>query len=487
MNKFIKGAMAQQNETVTENGMEAYKSTNDFLVDLFGTIGAMRTLDQEKCLEIFEKAYNTDKLIALKCLFYAADIRRGLGERRATSMILRWLANNDPEVMKLNIGLIAEFNRWDLCYAFDGTLIEKEAYDFLLHQFKEDIENAKNNKQVSLLGKWLKSENASRKAMKLARKTYGHFNMTPREYRKALTVLRKKINIVESKLVEKNYTDIDYSKVPAYAMKKYSAAFMRHDTERYQKYLADLKAGKTKVNASVLYPYDIVRSSLKGDALAEEQWKALPNYIDGENNVLVMADTSGSMTWDGGQPIDTAVGLAIYFAEHNVGAFKDLFLTFSTRPAFVSLAKLTTLKAKIGTTMRADWGGSTDIIKAMELILDTAVKANAPQKDMPKSLIIISDMEFDSAVERGFTKFYDITKAKFEDAGYKIPGIVFWNVNSRQEVFHLADTSKKGVQLVSGASASIFKTLLGSLNTTPYEYMMKVLSDPRYDVVKIEA
>lgn len=487
-NKFVRAAKEVENITYTENGCVAQKSTLNHLVDLFAVIGAIRNRSDDEIIELFDKAYNQDKLLALKCLFYAADIREGLGERKVFKIILNHLAFYDPEVLKLNINLIPEYSRWDYLYALDRTPLENDMWKIMKDQTLADLENARENKPVSLIGKWLKSLSASNsESRRLARKTAKAFGLSYKDYRHVLVLLRKQINIVENHLRESSYEDIDYSKIPSKAMHIYSDAFYINDLDHYSKYLNAVSKGEAKINSAVMYPYDLVKPYIKNDYRTDDtsielQWKNLPNYVS-DGNILVVADVSGSMSCNNYIPISTSVGLAIYFAERNNGEFHNMLMTFSSEPQFVTISENSSLYSKVREVLNGDWGSNTDIEAALTKIIDTATSHHVPKKDMPKSLIIISDMEFDSCTTG--TDFYDTMKIKYEEAGYNIPNVVFWNVNSHQNTFHAAfDT--KGVQLASGASTAVFKSLVSGEKITPEEYMLSVLNTERYSNINIK-
>ena len=282
------------------------------------------------------------------------------------------------------------------------------------------------------------------------------------------------------------WSAIDYESVPSRAGMLYKNAFRKHDEDRYERYIDAVQCGEKKINAATLFPYDIVEKFMyhrtENDRTLEAQWKALPNYIDGENNFLVMADTSGSMY---GRPMATSVGLALYFAERNRGPWRDLFMTFESHPSFVKINRKDSLAKKVKEAMSADWGGSTNLEAALTRILFAAQENDVRQEDMPASLIIITDMEFDSCVaqSRSWETFYQTMDRRFNNAGYEIPNIVFWNVNSVKDTYH-ADANHRGVQLASGQSPSVFKTLVGSMGLTPFEYMMSVINVERYAVIK---
>lgn len=492
--KFINALKQENNYTLTENGAVALKSTNSALVDLFGQIGAMRNRTDADIEAAFSKAFAEDRLLATKMAFYARNIRGGLGERRAARVIFNFLAKVHPDVMRKNLQWIPFFGRYDDLYEFIGTPIEEDMWQLIREQWDLDIDGMKNNKPISLLAKWLKSVNTSSdESNRLGKLTAKNLGLSEKEYRKTLSALRRYLDVTEVKMSHNQWSDINYTGVPSRAMSIYRNAFRKHDEERFNAYIESVSKGESKINASTLFPYDIIekmqlRTGWNGNYLAvnhydkvlEEQWKALPNYIEGENNVLVMADTSASMM---GRPMATSVGLAIYFAERNHGVFKDVFMTFSSRPSFVQL-KGNTLYEKIKCIPSIV--ANTDLEAAFRLILNTAINNNLTAEDMPKSLIVISDMEFDGATygSSRHETFYESMANMYRQHGYEIPNVIFWNVNSRHNVFQV--TSKyKGVQLASGQSPSVFKSILNNIGKTPYEAMLSVLNDPMYDCITV--
>ncbi|MBO7696480.1 MAG: DUF2828 family protein [Methanobrevibacter sp.] len=505
-NKFVNALDDYQNEvdntTYTLNGAYAYKSTHSDLVDLFGVIGAIRNRQPEEVEELFAKAFREDKLLAMKMSFYARHITGGLGERKTPRIIWRYVAMNYPEIMKKNLSLIPVFGRWDDLYCFVGTPIEDDMWGFIRTQLGKDAEGVMNRKPISLLAKWLKSVNtSSEESRSLGRLTAKNLGMDEKSYRKILSMLRNYIDVTEVKMSKNNFSQIKYDSVPAKAMSLYRNAFMKRDGNRFQKYIDGLKRGEAKINAATLYPYDIMEkygltmryrgiSLDKYDEILEQQWKALPNFVDEKlsgSNVLVMCDTSGSMY---GRPLATSVGLSIYFAERNKGVFHNKFMTFSHDPNFVTI-KGDSLKDKVESfPVIVD---DTNIQAAFKLILDVAVENNVPAEDMPKTLVIISDMEFNQATyNRGSFRngeyvdvnYHNIFKDMYEEAGYEVPTIVYWNVNSRHNVFH-AYADEHGVMMASGSSPSVFKNIVANIGKTPYEAMMDVLGDEVYSEVRV--
>jgi hypothetical protein len=302
-------------------------------------------------------------------------------------------------------------------------------------------------------------------------------------FKRIVRSMRKRIGVVESLISTGQWDKVTYSEVPSRAMMIYRKAFMKHDEQRFSEFVNKAEKGEVKINASALYPYDIVEKILYKDEnnkVLEAQWKALPNYVEKGTNALIMADTSSSMN---GRPMATSIGLAIYFAERNVGAYHNLFMTFSGQPEIISL-KGETLKQKVANVRASEWGMNTDLEAAFNKVLKIAKDNHVTADEMPKAIVVISDMEIDRCGNRQWS-FYDKMSAKFAKCGYVIPNIIFWNVNSRHDIFH-ADSSRKGVQLASGQSVTVFKQVLQNLGYNPVEAMENVINSDRYSCITIE-
>ena len=472
--------------TKTENGADAKNTTDSALLDMFATIGSMRSRSEDEIIQKFELAFQEDPLGAMRCLFYARDIRGGLGERRVFRVLLPYIAQNHYEELYPNLELIPEYGRWDDLYTLIGTPMEERFWPFVSWKLFRDVKEMESGRPCSLLAKWLKKADASSpNTRKLGIYTAKKLGMSVYDYKRLCVKLRRYIDVVEQRMSANEWDTINYPAVPSRAMMNYRKAFARHDEERFNEYLNKVQSGEQKINSATLYPYDIVEKILYGhedNKVLEVQWDNLPDYVDSDVNAVVMADVSGSMY---GRPMATSIGLAMYFAERNKGAYHNLFMTFSGNPKFVEI-KGKTITQKINFISKAEWGGNTDLEAALLKILDVAIKNHCSQKEMPKSLIIISDMEIDSCTNQKHREnFYDYVSRVYEEHGYKIPNVVFWNVDSRHDVF-LADKNRKGVQLVSGQSASTFKNLIGCVDKTPIEMMYSVLNSERYRSIQFE-
>lgn len=480
MLKFLK---KQANLTQTENGAVTYRSTNSHCLDLFATVGALRSAEDREIISRFLRAYTEDPDLAVKCLFYARDVRGGLGERRVFRTVLKWLADNEPRTVLKNLDFVAEYGRFDDLLCLMGTACETQLMQYIKKQLQEDLDAMAKGESVSLLAKWLPSVNASnaetvRRAKRIARA----LGMKDAQYRKILVQLRAKIRILENNLREKDYT-FDYGQQPSKALYKYRRAFARNDNDRYMEFLRKVEQGEAQMHTGTLTPYDIVTPFFRSNVTDEDRraidvtWKAQENFTNDEN-ALVVIDGSGSM-YGGGDPLPAAVALSlgIYFAERNHGAFKNHFITFSENPQLVQIQGRD-IWDKVRYCHDFNEVANTNIQKVFELILKTAVKNKLPQSELPARLYIISDMEFDHcAVGAAMTNFR-YAKQSYETLGYKLPEVVFWNVASRNTQQPLT-MNEQGVALVSGCSPRIF-SMLSSGTLSPYAFMMEVLDSERY-------
>lgn len=487
---------AARNFTTTENGHAAVKSTGSAVLDLYGQIGGLRGMEfATRVAPLIDRAVAEDKLLTAKTIFYGRDARGGTGERQLFRDIINYVATPFPEIVKPNIHLIPEFGRWDDLYALFGTPLERYAAAVIREQFYKD----QKSETPSLLGKWLKSCNTSSdKSKQLGLWTRLQLGLSEAQYRRELTKLRKKIAIVEAKMSANNWSDIEYDKIPSRASLIYRDAFKRHDEARYSAFIEAVNCGEKKINAAMNTPQDIVHAYLDDvydrvrseDATLEALWKNLPDFVHTGENIMCMVDTSGSMC---GRPIEVSTGLGMYFAQRNRGAFHNLFMTFTTTPSFVSLSDRASLHDNLRTTMNAPWNGSTDLNLACEYMLRFAKEHRVPDTDMPRRLIIISDMEIDQATSavtwgrRIPTQLHsEELRQMYEQAGYTMPQVIYWNVEARDNHFQ-TKSDTEGVMLASGSSPAVFEALLEMKDyaATPYDAMLEVLNGKRYADIRV--
>lgn len=496
---FAKHAKSKANTTKTENGAETYLHSGSAVLDLFSQGGAYCSRSEDDINNLVGMAAEENLLLTLKCLFYLRDIRKGQGERRFFRVAMKYLAERYPSDVAANLEQFPVFGRWDdLWLSLENTILEPIMLQHLVNTLDADWRSEK----PSLLAKWMPSENASSKNTKrLAKKFMKRFSLSPRKYRQHLSALRAKLNVVEREMCAKRWEFITYSHVPSKAMLKYRKSYYKRDEVRFKQFIESVKKGEKKINASTLYPYDIVYQAKRNhDESLQALWDNLPNYMEGEKSVLVMCDSSASMQYEIGPKTevtahDVALSLAIYTAERNQGAYKNLYLTFSEDSEFVELRGVN-LYNKIRNIPQLNVR-NTNFQSAFDEILKIAIKNHLSQEDLPQTLLVISDMEFDTALtgndgtysyssktKETEMKNFEVARKKFAKYGFELPDIVYWNVMSRNNQSPVTK-DENGMFMVSGCSPSILKNVFDKSVRTPQEMMEAVLNNSIYDVIKL--
>lgn len=462
----------QNNRTTTANGMATYKSTLDSCLDYFSVVGSLRGADLSSQ---FQKAYNENIDLANRILLYGRDCRGGQGQRESFRKVLRYYAIKYPNECRKLMHKIPEMGRWDDVLVLIGTPLEKEAMGMVF---------AALDQKNGLAAKWLPAQGV------IAAKLRASVGMSPKQWRKTLVGMR---STVEQLMCSGQWDKIKYDHVPSLAAARYQKAFQRHDPVGYAKYIEGLSKGTRTVHATTLYPYDVLKSVVQGNAaVADAQWKALPNYLEGSNeNILQVIDVSSSMTTKipGNKTLscmDISVSLGLYIAERMGGHFKNKVITFSEAPSVVTLRNSGTISERINELKKISWGGNTNLEAVFDLVLNEAVRFKIRQADMPTKILIISDMEFDRTKGSNRTAF-NMIRQKFTAAGYVMPDVVFWNVNVDNKNNKPVRVHDTGTALVSGFSPSILKALLKfnmndmeSVQMSPYEVMLEAVMADRY-------
>ena len=506
MNKFMNGLSNAANYTYTENGAVTHTTTRSNLLDMFAMGAAMRKRSNEDVILMFRKAFDENPVYALKCLFYIRDVRGGQGERRFFRVCMKDLATYNTEAALRNLRHVPEFGRWDDLYVFVGTPLEGAAMNFMKEQLALDVQC----KTPSLLAKWLKSENtSSAESRRLATITRKAFGMNHKQYRKTLSVLRTRINVLERLMSENRWDEIEFDKIPSKAGMIYKNAFARHDLEReksikgIQTYAEFARDTTKKVNAKTLYPYECVEEAIKcvcswrhvdetQRLMTNKYWENLADYFQGASlNALAVVDTSASMR---GTALNVAISLGMYCAEKAGGPFAGHYIAFSRDPRLVKVEGVDFCD-KVKRIYDTNLCENTDIEKTFDMLLDTAMRNGCSQEDLPKNIIIISDMEFDAA--RGAGRVYNWRTGHYEENnsnvdtlmeriakkwatyGYQMPHLIFWNVDARQNNIPMLGNGP--ISYVSGFSPSIFQTIM--TGKTGYDLMMEKLNSERYAVI----
>jgi len=469
----------RQEDRLTENGMATNSTSLNANVDLFYNIGAMRGQERSRLIQMFSAAFGEDPLTAMKILFWSRDVRGGAGERQIFKDIAQYLANTNSEALEKNLHLIPEYGRWDDLLAFQGTLLQDAAFDLIQDALLKD--------QNGLCAKWMPRKGMTAVVLR------NHMGLTPKLYRKLLVTLT---NVVEQQMCAKEWNQIEFGKLPSLASARYQNAFVKNAKDSYLNYLDALKKGDAKINAGAVYPYDVIKSlNRDNNEVAAEQWKALPNYLEGSTDmVLPLVDVSGSMSSVASGSttcMDIAVSLGLYIAERNEGPFKDSFLTFSANPE-LKVLQADNLVDRLIEIYSADWGMNTNLEASFKLILDQAIKHNVSQDEMPDKILILSDMQFDEATSSTWNEdvpewnptAQQMIEKMYLDAGYKMPKIVYWNLQSRRGGVPVA-FDKTETALISGFSPAIMTSVLGAKEFTPVSIMNTTILSDRYKEITL--
>ncbi len=485
---------AQSNDTFTENGALTNSTSGSGLLDFFFTAGAMRTADDQRIIQKFRKALGDNPLLAMKTLFWLRDIRSGAGERRVFRVICTWLANENPEYLQKNLVHVANFGRFDdLVHIYSNTTTKRIKDEIIKILYSSLLD------RNALCAKWMPRKGRVATALRKDIASYmeNGQRLTPKIYRIWISSLS---STVEQQMCSKKWDEINFNTTPSVALSRYKKAFHKHSSERFTAWVESLKKndGTAKINAGAVYPYDIIHSLNNSSYAAEknmcnEQWKALPNYLaDSTVKFLPVVDVSGSMDCPAGKNssvtcMDVAISLGLYISERNQSIFKDAFVTFSSNPT-MEYIKGSNLQSRYDQLARAHWSMSTNIIGVFELLLNAAKRNLLTQDDMPTTILILSDMEFDNCAGGPYdsirnTTAYNKLGQMYADSGYFIPNIVFWNIQSRQENVPVK-VNDIGVALVSGFSPSILTSLLkGTLN--PMQIFLNTIEKEIYSVITI--
>lgn len=496
-NTFLNTMKSFDNYKYTENGAVSYKSTLNGVMDMFALGGAYRKRDESDVWVLFRKAWKENRDLAMKCLFYLRDCRGGQGERRFFRVIMNRMMNGGDEyrqAVSAVIGFIPEFGRWDdLIYSAFDTPYWGAAMEIVKNQLGKDLKGlTRENEGISLLGKWLPSENASsHTTTKMGSAVRQYLGISHKQYRKVLSNLRARINVLERLMSAQKWDEIHFEAIPSKAGLKYRNAFA-HNEFLAARYEAFMKSKETKVNAGVLNPVDIAHQIFAASWYGADQtarnawqkyWDNLPDYYNGrQENGICVVDVSGSMS---GTPMEAAVSLGAYIADKAEGPFKGHFITFSSDPHLVEFEGVD-IYDKFQRARRADWGGSTNIEATMDLILATTEKARCK---MPDRLYIFTDMEFNSAVggygyysrNRDWSTpetLFEKIERKYRAHGYKMPQVVFWNLDARQDTIPAIGGN---YSYVSGFNPNMIECILSG--KTGWDLCLEKLLSERYKAI----
>ena len=506
MNTFMETLTNATNFDRTANGALAHKSTRSMVYDMFALGGAYRKRSEEDCILLFKNAYAENPELALKCLFYLRDCRGGQGERRFFRVCFNWLCHEDPQAALRNLVHLSEYGRWDdLLYTTYNTILFANALEEVKRQLALDVQC----KTPSLLAKWLPSENASSMETKrMAHEVRRFLGMSHKEYRQILSALRKRINVLERLMSANKWDEIEFDKIPSKAGLVYKNAFARRDIIA-KKYETFAKSENTKVNAKTLFPYEVVAKAIQkcdwryesklsdtDRAMIEKYWNNLPDYLNGEPcSMMCVVDTSGSMTGhEANAPLNIACSLGMYCAERVGGPFKDHYISFSSEPQLIKIEGVDFVD-KVCRIYRTNLYENTDLVKTFDMLKQIALTPGVNKEDIPKTLVVISDMQIDCSGTSNWTRGHyervnqwttentatemEKLREEWAECGLTLPKLVYWNVNASKNT--ILDDGPD-VSFVSGASPIIFQQVL--TGKTGYDLMMDKLMSERYAVIR---
>lgn len=497
----------ENNKTRGENGEIGYKSTLHDLLDYFSRVGNMRYDSQLNIEHLFNKAYSQDNELAMRALFYTRDIKQGLGEKRVSEILFKNLIKTNENLFIAIVPLIPVYGSFnDLRKLAGDKNVKGKSLEAILSEMKKylelDWENLQKGESISLAAKWMPTVGNKSEKHKIALKRFLQYaQMSEKEYRKSISALRKELNLVETLLTEGKTSEINYSHVPSQAFKKYTKAFFRNDENRFKEFLEAANKGEVKVNAGTIQAQQLVVPYIKSicnywgdtrltlDKAIEAQWKNLPK-LNSKIKALPMVDVSGSMS---GTPMEVAISLGLYLAENNDGTFKDHILSFTDEPHLIHVPAKQSLMTRITSLFKEGVGYSTDLEKAFNLVLDTAVKLNLPQNELPEMIIVFTDGQMNSMcrdlkVNGNNASFFNKMKKRFEDKGYVMPHLVWWNIAKNSDNVLPVVKDDENTSLISGYSQTLFKYIFeldieNIASFTPENLMLNVLKSERYDEV----
>lgn len=496
MNTFMNQLNNNFNYKRTENGALAHRTTNSAVYDMFAFGGAYRKRNDTDVILLFKNAFEENAELALKCLFWLRDCRGGQGERRFFRVCIKWLAQNHPNRIRDLIKYLPEYGRYDDLFELFDTDLEKDVINLIRTQLMEDMASQKNG--ISLIAKWLPSENASSTVtIARAKKIRNALEITSKDYRKMLSKLREKIKVLERLMSANRWDEIEFDKIPSKAGLIYKNAFARRDIIA-KKYETFAKDKNTKVNAKTLYPYEVVEKALAGAdwygnykfsdvdrAMINKYWENLPDYLDGADcSMMCVVDTSGSMH---GRPINVAISLGLYCAERMTGPFANHYISFASRPQLIKTEGIDFVD-KVSRIYKTNLCDNTNLNAVFDLLLHTAINKNVKETDIPKTIVVISDMEIDSGTYNYNRRCWEEDTAatemekirqKWANYGLQLPKLIYWNVNARHST--ILD-SNPNVTFVSGMSPTIFTQVL--TGKTGWELCLETICSKRYEVIK---
>jgi hypothetical protein len=476
----------------TDNNADALETTNNIFLDLFTNI--VRDYDYNELDKLLQKCIDKDPYRTIAIIFNARDRKDGKKEKKISNDAYLWLKfNNFEKTYQHNINkYIEKYGSWKDVLYFVESINKKRIYDdrfecdLFANQLIKDKENFNNGESVSLCAKWCPGEkthyqkryNLTTKIINVLLEKNNITTIKSNEYfrKEYLTPLRNKIDIVEKKMCYNEWRDIDYEKVPSIASKKYKNAFMKRDNERYLEYLRNVSKGIQKINVTGILPHELVNYYLQDetrelDLTIENQWKTILDDMKKTglfNKLIAVVDVSGSMfsASNGSIPAQVAIALGLLISNCCQGMYKNKVITFHSSPSFHEI-KGNTLKDQVECIRNAEWGYNTNFELIADLIIKYGKEHNLTDFDMPEKLVVLSDMQFDEAVRSDYESdkndlellYYTFSK-KFRKNNYKVPKMIYWNLNADNSKSFPVNDKVKNTAIISGFSEQLLKIFM---------------------------
>ena len=467
------------NIVTTENGAASINQVtfgSDLVAYFFK---ALRDANLEQLRGYLRNIWNDSPIDCVKVIFWTRDFRGKSGckgERKVFLDAMKWLSEEHSEIFEKLLKFIPEYGRWkDLLELWE--INSKMIQQLFIEQLQKDKIEMESGKSVSLCAKWFPTEKCSLdKKYGIYLKVAENMGISPRQLRKEYLVpLRAKAEVVES--IIPDWESINYSHVPAIAMKNLRNAFMRHNEEVFQDYLRSVERGEAKINTGTLYPYEMIKANI--DQTIEVMWKDFVSKIRAKGtlkNVIPVCDVSGSMI---GLAMDVCVSLGLILSEINTGAFANKVFTFHDKPTLFTI-KGSTLQERVRSLSNAPWGGNTNFQATVELLLQELKKIGSIEQH---TIVVFSDMQFDEA-DKKYQTNHNVMLQKFAKEGIPFPRIVYWNLRGNTIDFPTCSWDQN-VALVSGFSANTFDLFLDTPIINPYLIVRKAIDNERYKPLEV--
>lgn len=446
---------------VSEIDIEESESLNVNEVEKFiDNIVYFRNATEEEIIENFRRIFYSGTSYSIKLLFFIRDKVNGLGERRVFRVLLNYLGNEHPKYIENNLTLIPKYGRWDDLYSLFNTKVEDAVIDLFRNQIQIDI----NSNKPSTLGKWLKSENTSSKESRsFGNKTRRLLGYSPKEYRRLLSSLRRKIDIVETNISRREYSKINYENLTELNIKKYKKAFLKNDKADYEKFKLE-NPKKTFIFKSLENIISIIRETLNNPGINSIEDMYLKNleYLIDKNikdlntfeDTLIINGIEGELIQNKNRYFDILISTILLYNKLNLNSFKNYYMSFKNNPKFNKLTS-TDYIGNIKSISKNNINYNMDLNSALDLLLFTSIKKNLKPEAIPKSIMFI----YNKSEDMSFNDLKFISE-KWINSGFEMPKIKLWNLKDLSSKFSIS--YKDNMVVINGYNKYIWKYILES-------------------------